>query len=290
MTWKKKMAGAAPTRLRAVTCSALAVVALAGPASAQCSFSVPGSVLVQPTSHGLFYGDSITVGILGTPYHYALLVRHMLAAAYCDFELFDVDAIGQRGSHYLRYARRIGRDLTASEFPFDWVMFQDSGRALKLAYERDPDSPRSFPIAVQQTIDEARAVEPSITVFLATTPPLDHANATASWEVRYDRVNDFDDHNDALEELAGEGGHPVVTWATDVCRAYAEAPDAEWTRDGVHPQPFGEVLFALSILRSFGVPRADLKLDDLAQFHVSLDPTTVSTIADWVYAPNPACD
>ncbi|HYB97584.1 MAG TPA: GDSL-type esterase/lipase family protein [Candidatus Limnocylindrales bacterium] len=278
------------TRLRATVLAVATALGATGSANAECSAIIPASVQMDPGSRVLFYGDSITVGILGTPYHYAALVRHLLAAAYCDFELLEIEAIGQRGSHYIRYARRIGRDLLSSEIPYDWVMFQDSGRALRLAFENDPDSPRSFPVAVQATIDQARLAAPSLSIMLASTPPLDHAHATASWEVRYERVNDFVDHNMVLEDIAATGGHTIVDWAGDACRAYSQAPDAEWTKDGVHPQALGEVLFALSIVRALGVPRADLQLDDLTQFHPMLDETTVSTVANWIYGSDPSCD
>ncbi len=292
---------ASPTRIRAsvktklalaigVACSLalmMAVVITFQPpvAEASCNRKVttPPGFRLRPDQRILFFGDSITRLYAKRPFHYGHIFELVLRNSYCEFANFSVDARGRSGSNYRIYRRAVKRYVAYHENArYDWVMFQDAGRALSLDNNRFQDF-------VRDTVASTQKVAPGARVLLATTPPLDREHAGRRHRRRYDRQFNFRLHNIALREIAADGGLEVLPWAGDLCDLYTRDPFFEWTSDGIHPTPAGHLVLALSILKYMGAELQDLDLTGVSDLQRTLTPMGARAIAGWVFNPIGAC-
>ncbi len=246
---------------------------------------LPPDLKFAPGDELLFLGDSVTASFIQRRDHYGRITRKILGATYCDLAAgFTIDAVGVRASHYGRYARMVGRTL-AKEGPSlrRWIMFQDAGRSLGLAEDRFQD-------AVRETAASAHVAEPSARLLFATTPPFEEKPDESHGTCRYyGKQCNYSAHNDILvQELVPELGAHAVPWAEDLCRLehlQAELLPVEFTQDGIHPEPVGNLALALSLLKWAGVPREHLVLNGLADLHPQLDDLDlVNRVADWIYS------
>ena len=254
---------------------------------------VPVELAVGAGQRVLLYGDSITNGSKRTPYHYSILIEHLLHNTYCDLTTLEVVAKGRGGSHYVRYARKlprfVERDARDGGSPFAIILFQDAGRALKLDIEKRPDSPRIFSNAVRNTVAATRTAVPAAELVLMSTSPLDVPRAKGKFVRLYEKQNGFLDHNLELAGLAAELLTSEINWADDTCEAFLGAPEIDWTGDGVHPDEFGHLLLALSTLRGLGAPLADLNTADLGQFSEIYDAPNVAAVVSLLTDPPDLC-
>ncbi len=241
----------------------------------------PLDMRLQPNDRVFFYGDSLTAGGK-VRYHYGNLARDILADTYCDYASLEVTAFGRRGSHYGRYARRIGGTLQGQSY--DWVIFSDAGRALRLSNHRFQDG-------VTETLRSARAVLPFANFAVATTPPLDEGPGDRGGCRVYTNACNYSVHNQVLAEIAAAEQADVVPWNDDTCSVYSENSRAgnaglgTLTMDGIHPKPLGYLALALSVVKWAGARRQDLNLRNLEKVHSDFSFENATRIADWVYAP-----
>lgn len=256
----------------AVVAAAVGLLVSGAPAQAACdpAATPPPGFLLQPGDKILFYGDSMSRGHSSrrrADQHFANLLQFILAETYCDFSDFTVRALGGNGHSYRNYARAFDRKLRRIGSDWDWVLFQDTGKALRAdIYES----------SLQDTLDKAATTLPDATVLVATSAPLDVPRAKRGWVKHFGRAEDWIPYNATLETVAASNSIDVVPWAEDFCSFYSYDPGfdpgdtdpvSDITVDGLHPTPGGEVALAVSLLKYFGTPKEDLNLIQLVSFN-----------------------
>lgn len=230
------------------------------------------------------FGDSITQAFHENRYHYGRILLKVLGSSYCSYtDGFSIFAVGHKGSTYAHYGSYVRHALpTRSGRGRQWVMFQDAGKTVKLGNDR-------FERAVRGAVAAARLIDPDAGVLIGTTPPLEETPYRPGICHYYSSICNFVAHNDIVtSRLADELAVDPVPWSDDFCRLLWRRPsllDLQYTTDGIHPAPAGDLGLALSILKWAGVPREDLVLSGLDDLHPDLVAAEASQIADWIYDP-----
>jgi len=230
------------------------------------------------------FGDSITAAFHENRYHYGLILMKVLGSSYCSFtDGFSVRAIGHKGSTYARYPSYVRHYFPdPSSGQRRWVMFEDFGKTVKLNRLR-------FETAVRSTVAVTREIDPDAQVMLGTTPSIEETPSRPGMCRYYQSVCNFAAHNDIVSShLSPELAVNAVPWNADFCRLLVHRPsllDLEYTTDGIHPTPVGNLGLALSILKWSGVPRQDLVLSGLEPLDPVLTLAEAEQIADWIYDP-----
>jgi hypothetical protein len=255
-------------------------------AAADCSSGrvSPPAFLIGSGAKILFFGDSITHAAAQAAHAYPHVVRHVLRNTYCDLATVEIDAHGDSGSNYRRYPRAVRKSLRGGgDAAYDWVMFQDAGRAIPARRNR-------FENYVRETIASTCEMLPEARILLATTPPLDRSRARVGYRRRYAKSENFRENNAIVESFDGfDEVTRVVPWAEETCDVYSNHPEITWTRDGVHPTPAGHLLLAISVLRFLGAEQADLDFTAIETLHPDLDVDLAVEVAEWVYSGRGAC-
>jgi len=279
------------------TCTGLGFVAGQLGCSQACSYdtslcfsgcnqnSVPPADLKFGVGDSLWmFGDSITSAFHENRYHYGRILLKVLGASYCSYtDGFSVYGVGHKGSTYAHYRSYVRHGLpAASGAGRQWVMFQDFGKTVKLSNDR-------FENAVRSVVDYTRSIDPSAGVLLGTTPPLEETPDRPGVCHYYSSICNFVAHNDIVaSRLSSELAVDTVPWDEDFCRLLWRRQsllNLEFTTDGIHPRPLGNLGLALSILKWAGVPRQDLALSGLDNLHPDLTVDAAEQIADWIYDP-----
>ncbi len=230
------------------------------------------------------FGDSITQSFHENRYHYGKILLKVLGSSYCAYANgLSVSAVGHKGSTYAHYGSYVRRLFDgASDRGRQWVMFEDFGKTVKLDHDR-------FERAVRDAVGVVRRIDPSAGVLLGTTPPLEECPDRPGICSYYNSVCNFVAHNDIItSHLAEELAVDTIPWHEDFCRLLWSRPslmDLQFTIDGIHPRPSGDLGLALSILKWAGVPRQDLVLSGLESLHPDLTPAEAEQVANWIYDP-----
>jgi len=237
----------------------------------------PANLQVLNNDNILFKGDSITADYR-KPYHYGKIVGLLLDKSYCDLTNVSLYTSGSKGKSYANYAHTISRSMRA--YPYDIVIAEDAGVSIPSDL---------FKTSLSEFVSIIRQYNSITVIGLATTPSLEEKAAITGNALKYVAANNWQDHNVLLKNFVdSDPSLGLIPWRSNSCQAYTKGSDIVYTVDGIHPTPRGHLLYALSILKWFGVTEAQLNFSDLPTLDSSLDIATAKRIASWVYGPQDA--
>jgi lysophospholipase L1-like esterase len=206
----------------------------------------PEALLLKPGDKVSFMGDSITD--LGGYVH---LVAYVLKTAYPELNLpqfVNAGIGGQRAEHMVP---RFEKDMKLADNP-KWVFISvgindvNSG----LGKPHDPEVLGMYEKNVAKMVDKALAAGAN-TVLL--TPTIIGESQYSEGNIRLSL------YVDAMKRVAAAKKCMLVDLHSMFLQALAKkSTNIKLTSDGIHMEPYGDVIMAIGVLRAMGVPDAGM--------------------------------